>query len=82
MFAYLRCGVLHGTLPKCAPIIDCSTISIYICSKKVAIPGGVQLRCLAWCAESGWIACGGDNALLKVGMRLCKTPQSYGVDVA
>lgn len=35
-------------------------------SKKIAIPGGLPLCCVAWCAESGWIACGGDNALLKV----------------
>ncbi|KAJ9468906.1 Intraflagellar transport protein 122-like protein [Diplonema papillatum] len=35
-------------------------------SKKIAIPNGVKLRSVAWNAEQGWIACGGDNGLLKV----------------
>eukprot|EP01001_Neometanema_parovale_P002282 NODE_12780_length_498_cov_73.138667_g12488_i0.p1 GENE.NODE_12780_length_498_cov_73.138667_g12488_i0~~NODE_12780_length_498_cov_73.138667_g12488_i0.p1 ORF type:complete len:100 (+),score=8.14 NODE_12780_length_498_cov_73.138667_g12488_i0:74-373(+) len=35
-------------------------------SKKIAIPNGVKLRSLAWNAEQGWIACGGDSGLLKV----------------
>jgi hypothetical protein len=39
---------------------------IYL-SKKVAIPNGVKLKCLSWNSEQGWIACGGDNGLLKVG---------------
>ncbi len=37
-------------------------------SKKIAIPNGVQLRCVTWNLEQGWIACGGDNGLLKVGI--------------
>ena len=35
-------------------------------SKKIAIPNGVKLRSVAWNADQGWIACGGDNGLLKV----------------
>eukprot|EP00741_Cyanophora_paradoxa_P024440 tig00022075_g23597.t1 len=35
-------------------------------SKKIAIPNGVKLRCVSWNTEQGWIACGGDNGLLKV----------------
>ena len=35
-------------------------------SKKIAIPNGVQLRSLSWNPEHGWIACGGDEGLLKV----------------
>eukprot|EP00727_Mastigamoeba_balamuthi_P004271 m51a1_g13841 hypothetical protein (1211) ;mRNA; r:520608-525261 len=35
-------------------------------SKKIAIPGGLQLRSLSWNSLQGWIACGGDNGLLKV----------------
>ena len=35
-------------------------------SKKIAIPRGTILRSLAWNREQGWIACGGDTALLKV----------------
>jgi hypothetical protein len=37
------------------------------CSKKIAIPNGVNLRCLSWNLDQGWIACGGENGLLKVG---------------
>jgi WD repeat-containing protein 35 len=39
-------------------------------SKKIAIPNGVRLRCIAWDREQGWIACGGDGGLLKVWARL------------
>jgi len=35
-------------------------------SKKIAIPNGVQLCCSSWNPEQGWIACGGQNGLLKV----------------
>ncbi|OQR99052.1 WD repeat protein 35 [Achlya hypogyna] len=35
-------------------------------SKKIAIPNGAQLCCASWNPEQGWIACGGQNGLLKV----------------
>ncbi|KAI8474040.1 MAG: intraflagellar transport protein [Monoraphidium minutum] len=35
-------------------------------SKKIAIPNGLRLRCVAWDKEQGWIACGGENGMLKV----------------
>jgi WD repeat-containing protein 35 len=35
-------------------------------SKKIAIPHSTPLRSLSWCAAKGWIACGGDDGLLKV----------------
>ncbi|KAM7428718.1 WD repeat-containing protein 35 [Porites harrisoni] len=38
---------------------------IYL-SKKIAIPNNVRLRCLAWNREQGYIACGGEDGLLKV----------------
>jgi len=38
---------------------------IYL-SKKIAIPNGVKLHTLSWNTEHGWIACGGENGLLKV----------------
>ncbi|RMX47135.1 hypothetical protein pdam_00018680 [Pocillopora damicornis] len=38
---------------------------IYL-SKKIAIPNNVRLRCLAWNREHGYIACGGEDGLLKV----------------
>ena len=30
------------------------------------MPNNVQLKCLSWNGEQGWIACGGENGLLKV----------------
>ena len=38
---------------------------IYL-SKKIAIPNGVKLKSISWNTEQGWIACGGDQGLLKV----------------
>eukprot|EP00516_Mucochytrium_quahogii_P007622 CAMPEP_0203752874 /NCGR_PEP_ID=MMETSP0098-20131031/6733_1 /ASSEMBLY_ACC=CAM_ASM_000208 /TAXON_ID=96639 /ORGANISM=" , Strain NY0313808BC1" /LENGTH=1294 /DNA_ID=CAMNT_0050643241 /DNA_START=364 /DNA_END=4245 /DNA_ORIENTATION=- len=35
-------------------------------SKKIAIPNGAQLHSLSWNSAQGWIACGGENGLLKV----------------
>jgi hypothetical protein len=35
-------------------------------SKKLGLPGGVRLRCVAWHAAGDWVACGGENGLLKV----------------
>lgn len=35
-------------------------------SKKIAIPNQVNLNCISWNQEQGWIACGGDSGLLKV----------------
>nr|XP_009858071.1 WD repeat-containing protein 35 [Ciona intestinalis] len=35
-------------------------------SKKIAIPNGVALHCISWNKEHGYIACGGDDGLLKV----------------
>lgn len=38
---------------------------IYL-SKKIAIPNGVKLRTVSWFNDQGWIACGGEEGLLKV----------------
>jgi WD repeat-containing protein 35 len=38
---------------------------IYL-SKKIAIPKEQKLSSVSWNTEQGWIACGGDNGLLKV----------------
>ncbi|KAJ3069811.1 WD repeat-containing protein 35 [Podochytrium sp. JEL0797] len=35
-------------------------------SKKIAIPNGIKLRTVAWDNDQGWIACGGEEGLLKV----------------
>ncbi|KAJ3140913.1 WD repeat-containing protein 35 [Physocladia obscura] len=33
---------------------------------KIAIPNGIKLRTVAWDNDQGWIACGGEDGLLKV----------------
>ncbi|XP_048354934.1 WD repeat-containing protein 35 isoform X1 [Sphaerodactylus townsendi] len=38
---------------------------IYL-SKKIAIPGSIKLRCISWSKDRGFIACGGEDGLLKV----------------
>ena len=35
-------------------------------SKKIAIPNGIQLKCISWDKEYGYLACGGENGLLKL----------------
>ncbi|XP_066495950.1 WD repeat-containing protein 35 [Tiliqua scincoides] len=35
-------------------------------SKKITIPGNVRLRCISWNKDQGFIACGGEDGLLKV----------------
>jgi len=32
---------------------------------QIAIPNGVKQRVVSWNKEQGWIACGGENGLLK-----------------
>lgn len=38
---------------------------IYL-SKKIAIPNNTKLKCIGWNKDQGYIACGGDDGLLKV----------------
>ena len=33
---------------------------------QIAIPGNVRLRCISWNKDEGFIACGGEDGLLKV----------------
>lgn len=33
---------------------------------QIAIPGNVRLRCISWSKDQGFIACGGEDGLLKV----------------
>ncbi|EPY32487.1 WDdomain 35 [Angomonas deanei] len=35
-------------------------------SKRIAIPNGIVLSSIGWNEEQGWLACGGENGLLKV----------------
>ena len=43
-------------------------IAIDICSPtlQIAIPNEIQLTTLSWHSTKGWIACGGEDGLLKV----------------
>ncbi|RMC17193.1 hypothetical protein DUI87_05770 [Hirundo rustica rustica] len=38
---------------------------IYLC-KKIAIPSNIRLKCISWNKNQGFIACGGEDGLLKV----------------
>ncbi|KAG7466040.1 hypothetical protein MATL_G00160600 [Megalops atlanticus] len=38
---------------------------IYL-SKKIAIPNNIKLKCVSWNRDQGFIACGGEDGLLKV----------------
>lgn len=33
---------------------------------QITIPGNVRLRCISWNKDQGFIACGGEDGLLKV----------------
>lgn len=33
---------------------------------QIAIPSNIQLRCVSWNKDQGFIACGGEDGLLKV----------------
>ena len=35
-------------------------------SKKIAIPNNISLKCISWNTDQGWIACGGNEGMLKV----------------
>ncbi|XP_056342288.1 WD repeat-containing protein 35 isoform X2 [Oenanthe melanoleuca] len=38
---------------------------IYLC-KKIGVPGNVRLKCISWNKTQGFLACGGEDGLLKV----------------
>ena len=50
-------------------------------SKKIAIPNGAKLHSLSWNSAQGWIACGGENGLLKV-LKLDTSSESKARGVA
>ncbi|XP_060089548.1 WD repeat-containing protein 35 isoform X2 [Heteronotia binoei] len=54
---------------------------IYL-SKKIAIPGNVRLRCISWSKDQGFIACGGEDGLLKVLQLETKTDDSKSKGLA
>jgi WD repeat-containing protein 35 len=33
---------------------------------QISIPNQVKLKCISWNQDQGWIACAGENGLLKV----------------
>jgi hypothetical protein len=63
MFIYLSKKVRRWLVALYAApaILTCGFSSV-----QIAIPNGVKLKSVAWNPEQGWIACGGDNGLLKV----------------
>ena len=62
MFVYLRSAILCSLMDK---VVSVTVFVGASCSKKIAIPNNVKLRCLAWNTDQGWIASGGDDGLLK-----------------
>lgn len=36
------------------------------CSKKISMPDGAGVRCIAWDQREGWLCCGATNGLVKV----------------
>lgn len=50
-------------------------------SKKIAIPNGPNIHSLSWNAAQGYIACGGENGLLKV-LKLDTAPDSKARGIA
>ena len=50
-------------------------------SKKIAIPNNTHLRCIAWDKNNGFLACGGDDGLLKI-LRLDASQNSTGTQQA
>jgi WD repeat-containing protein 35 len=40
--------------------------TVVIASPQIAIPNNTKLNCLAWNREQGYLACGGEEGLLKV----------------
>ena len=52
----------------CARAITVTPLSLshtHTCTQ-IAIPNDAKLRCIGWHMGKGWIACGGENGLLKV----------------
>lgn len=59
------------TLPcfsiKCFVRFEQTSLNMFIyLSKKIAIPNNAKLNCVSWNPEQGWIACGGEDGMLKV----------------
>lgn len=44
----------------------CFWIHSNICFAQIAIPNNTRLKCIGWNKDQGYIACGGDDGLLKV----------------
>uniref|UniRef100_A0A5F8G7Z9 WD repeat-containing protein 35 n=1 Tax=Monodelphis domestica TaxID=13616 RepID=A0A5F8G7Z9_MONDO len=39
---------------------------LFLCGFQIAIPNNVKLKCISWNKDQGFIACGGEDGLLKV----------------
>ncbi|PNJ11544.1 WDR35 isoform 5 [Pongo abelii] len=56
--------LVEGLSGRRDPLGD-PTMFFYL-SKKISIPDNVKLQCVSWNKEQGFIACGGEDGLLKV----------------
>lgn len=43
-----------------------NTVRVAVVAFQIAIPNNVSLKCVSWNKDQGFIACGGDDGLLKV----------------
>ena len=62
MFLYLSKKVIKLKIHYAGVNIDQQLILL----SQIAIPNNIKLKCLAWNSEQGYIACGGDDGLLKI----------------
>ena len=58
-------GILQA-LPSLLIIFKINDYLHEICLKQIAIPNNVKLASISWNREQGYIACGGEDGLLKV----------------
>ena len=60
-------STVHQTLSfKSLSVIILKVLIYIIFLIQIAIPNNTKLRCVGWNKEHGYIACGGDDGLLKV----------------
>jgi WD repeat-containing protein 35 len=41
-------------------------VAFFLFIEQIAIPNNTKLRCVSWNKDQGYIACGGEDGLLKV----------------
>ena len=61
--AFSRCVCTHQHYFVLTELI---VSHIGVCSKKISMPDGAGVRCIAWDQRDGWLCCGATNGLVKV----------------